>query len=232
MGDWTCTIQAWTDPFAAWREELERKIAFGEPDLTSELQEGALMLREAGERAKGDDATIIAHALKTLEDGKAPASAKYDAALGTELFAAVEASQPRHECTTMEPQLTLEVDRVRARFSTWYELFPRSWGGFQGVTEQMPKIAELGFDVLYLPPIHPIGEKNRKGRNNAVKAGEGRPGRRRGRSATTSTAATRRSTPSWAPSTDFKALVATAPRARHRDRARLGAQRAAPTTRG
>ena len=72
MGDWTCTIQAWTDPFAAWREELERKIAFGEPDLTSELQEGALMLREAGERAKGDDATVIEHALRTLEDAKAP----------------------------------------------------------------------------------------------------------------------------------------------------------------
>ena len=76
----------------------------------------------------------------------------------------------------MEPFQTLEVDRVRARFSTWYELFPRSWGGFKGVTEQVPRIAELGFDVLYLPPIHPIGETNRKGRNNSL---HGRPGRPR-----------------------------------------------------
>ena len=71
---------------------------------------------------------------------------------------------------------TLEVDRERARFSTWYELFPRSWGGFKGVTEQLPQLAELGFDVLYLPPVHPIGETNRKGRNNAVTAGQDDPG--------------------------------------------------------
>jgi starch synthase (maltosyl-transferring) len=176
MGDWTFTIQAWTDPFAAWREELERKIAFGEPDLSPELQEGALMLREAAGRAKGADEQVIEHALKTLEDPDAPATAKYDAALGTELYAAVEKFQQRHECTTYEPNLTVEVDRVRARFSTWYELFPRSFGGLKGVTEQVPRIAELGFDVLYLPPIHPIGEKNRKGRNNAVTAGADDPG--------------------------------------------------------
>ena len=176
MGDWMFTIQAWVDPFAAWREELERKIAFGEPDLTSELQEGALMLRQAAGAAKGENAKLIEHALKTLEDDAAPAHAKYDAALGAELFAAVEACQERHECTTMDPPLILEVDRVRARFSTWYELFPRSFGGFKGVTQEVPRIAELGFDVLYLPPIHPIGEKNRKGRNNSVTAAKGDPG--------------------------------------------------------
>jgi starch synthase (maltosyl-transferring) len=177
MGDWTWTIEAWVDLFGAWRQELERKVAFGEQDLSGELSEGALLLREAvgGAREDGDRATIE-HALRVIEDPQAPAHAKYDAALGAELFAAVELAAPRHEATEMEPYATLEVDRVRARFSTWYELFPRSFGGLPGVTAQVPRIAELGFDVLYLPPIHPIGEKNRKGRNNVVTAAPGDPG--------------------------------------------------------
>jgi starch synthase (maltosyl-transferring) len=68
------------------------------------------------------------------------------------------------------------VERVLARFGSWYELFPRSWGGLRGTAEQVPALAELGFDVLYLPPIHPIGVKNRKGRNNALSAGPDDPG--------------------------------------------------------
>ncbi len=176
MGDWTWTVQAWVDPFAAWREELERKIAFGQDDLAGELSEGVVMLRAAAAEAKAADQRTVEHALRTLEDSQAPDHAKYDAALGAELFAAVERAQPRHECTTLEPPATVEVDRVRARFSTWYELFPRSWGGFAGVTEQLPRLAELGFDVLYLPPVHPIGEKNRKGRNNTLTAGPSDPG--------------------------------------------------------
>ena len=67
----------------------------------------------------------------------------------------------------------IDVDRPLARFGSWYELFPRSWGGFEGVRAQLPRLAELGFDVLYLPPIHPIGVTNRKGRNNAERAEPG-----------------------------------------------------------
>jgi starch synthase (maltosyl-transferring) len=70
----------------------------------------------------------------------------------------------------------VDVDRVLARFGSWYELFPRSWGGFEGVRAQLPRFAELGFDVVYLPPIHPIGRTNRKGKNNALTAGKGDPG--------------------------------------------------------
>ena len=175
MGDWAWTIQAWVDHFAAWREEVERKVAFGQEDMSGELSEGVVMLREVVERAEGPERDTIEYALRVLEDPDAPPYAKYDAALGSELFAAVEHNQARHEATDMEFQ-TLEVDRVRARFSTWYELFPRSWGGFRGVAEQVPRIAELGFDVLYLPPIHPIGETNRKGRNNSLHAGPNDPG--------------------------------------------------------
>jgi starch synthase (maltosyl-transferring) len=70
----------------------------------------------------------------------------------------------------------VDVDRVVARFGSWYELFPRSWGGFEGVRAQLPALAELGFDIVYLPPIHPIGTTNRKGKNNALKAGKRDPG--------------------------------------------------------
>jgi starch synthase (maltosyl-transferring) len=77
---------------------------------------------------------------------------------------------------TTAPVLELDVDRERARFGSWYELFPRSWGGFAGVSEVLPQLAELGFDVVYLPPVHPIGTTNRKGRNNALVAAPGDPG--------------------------------------------------------
>ena len=69
--------------------------------------------------------------------------------------------------------LSVDVDRELARFGAWYELFPRSWGGFRGVAEVLPDLAGLGFDVVYLPPVHPIGVANRKGRNNAVSAEPG-----------------------------------------------------------
>jgi starch synthase (maltosyl-transferring) len=82
----------------------------------------------------------------------------------------------RHGRTSPERPLEVDVERERARFGAWYELFPRSWGGFEGVERAVPELAELGFDVLYLPPIHPIGTTNRKGRNNALTAAKGDPG--------------------------------------------------------
>jgi starch synthase (maltosyl-transferring) len=85
------------------------------------------------------------------------------------------AAGDRSEATT-SATLELDVERRLARFGAWYELFPRSWGGFRGVEELLPRFAELGFDVLYLPPIHPIGRTNRKGRNNTLHAGPGDPG--------------------------------------------------------
>ncbi len=74
------------------------------------------------------------------------------------------------------PALGVDVERERARFGAWYELFPRSWGGFRGVAAVLPQLAELGFDVVYLPPVHPIGQTNRKGRNNAPRARKTDPG--------------------------------------------------------
>jgi starch synthase (maltosyl-transferring) len=177
MGHWEYTIQAWTDVFGTWRDELQRKVSAGQSDLAGEMSEGLLLLEDAAARAKAKgDKALIEHALQTLKDPKTPDSAKHDTALGDELFAAVERSAERHGARNLDHPLPVEVDRVRARFGAWYELFPRSWGGLAGVQKQLPKLAEAGFDVVYLPPIHPIGKTNRKGRNNALVAGAKDPG--------------------------------------------------------
>jgi starch synthase (maltosyl-transferring) len=177
QGHWEYTIEAWTDLFATWRDELRRKIEAGQHDLAGELSEGVVLLRDAMQRAKEKgDRTLIEHALATLEDEDIPETARHDVALGPELFAAIERQEERHGSVTLPKSLSIEVDRVRARFGAWYELFPRSWGGLEGVEKQLPKLAELGFDVVYLPPIHPIGHTNRKGRNNVLVAKKGDPG--------------------------------------------------------
>jgi starch synthase (maltosyl-transferring) len=177
IGRWEYTIMAWTDVFGTWRDELQRKLAGGQHDLSSELSEGLVLLRAAAVSAsQREDRALIEHALLTLEDDDVPASAKHDAVLGPELFASVERAQERHGCVALPQPIPLEVDRVRARFGAWYELFPRSWGGLKGAQAQLPRLAELGFDVLYLPPIHPIGLTNRKGRDNALTAGPRDPG--------------------------------------------------------
>jgi starch synthase (maltosyl-transferring) len=176
-GRYEYTIEAWTDVFGTWRDELARKLEAGQHDLAGELSEGALLLRDALTRTpSAADRTLIEHALLTIEDPTLAEAAKHDVALGPELLEAVERTQERHGSVTLERPLAIEVDRLRARFSAWYELFPRSWGGLAGVEKRLPQLAELGFDVVYLPPIHPIGHTNRKGRDNALVAGRKDPG--------------------------------------------------------
>jgi starch synthase (maltosyl-transferring) len=163
------TIQAWVDLFAGWRDELARKVDFGQPDLGGELSEGAVLLRAAAERASGEAARRLAAAAEAvLTDPQV--------GLDPELLALVEEVQERTEATELPAPLQVDVDRTLARFGSWYELFPRSWGGFRGAREQLPRLAELGFDVLYLPPIHPIGHTNRKGANNTLTPGPDDPG--------------------------------------------------------
>ncbi|MEA2359917.1 MAG: hypothetical protein QOI62_3177 [Solirubrobacteraceae bacterium] len=163
------TIQAWVDLFAGWRDELARKVDFGQPDLGGELSEGAVLLRAAAERASGEAARRLAAAAEAvLTDPQV--------GLDPELLALVEEVQERTEATELPAPLQVDVDRTLARFGSWYELFPRSWGGFRGAREQLPRLAELGFDVLYLPPIHPIGHTNRKGANNTLTPGPEDPG--------------------------------------------------------
>jgi starch synthase (maltosyl-transferring) len=183
-GIWAFEVGAFTDHFATWHDEVSRKRAApGEEDLTSELAEGAALLRDAAARASeaaagaatAADANLIADALDVVDSAAADLEAKLDAALDPELLAAVGRHPDRADFVTGNP-LSVVAERERARFGSWYELFPRSWGGFDGVRAQLPKLAELGFDVVYLPPIHPIGVTNRKGPNNSLVAGPDDPG--------------------------------------------------------
>jgi starch synthase (maltosyl-transferring) len=176
-GRYEYTIEAWTDVFGTWRDELERKLSAGQHDLAGELSEGELLLRGALENARSEDERkLIEHALLTLSHPATPEAAKHDVVLGPELLEAVERTQERHGAVSLDAPLAIEVDRTRARFGAWYELFPRSWGGLAGVQKRLPELAEHGFDVVYLPPIHPIGHTNRKGRDNALGAGPKDPG--------------------------------------------------------
>jgi starch synthase (maltosyl-transferring) len=177
IGRWEWTIEAWIDRFASWREELRRKVQGGQHDLAGELSEGVVLLQAAADRAKAaSDRKLIKHAITTLTDPEAPEEAKHDAALGGELAAAIDRCPDRTESAELAAPYAVDVDRQLARFGSWYELFPRSWGGFAGTAEVIPQIAALGFDVLYLTPIHPIGLTNRKGANNALTAGPDDPG--------------------------------------------------------
>ena len=153
LGGWQLSVVAWIDRWASWRQELERKHIAGQTDLASELSEGAALL--------GRPATTAVGPGLTLEEA-------LDAALAPKL--------PRESETALPRPLDLAVDPELARVGAWYELFPRSWGGLQGVERILPELAELGFDVLYLPPVHPIGTTHRKGRNNGLVAAPGDPG--------------------------------------------------------
>jgi starch synthase (maltosyl-transferring) len=176
-GRWEFTVEAWTDVFGTWRDELARKVAAGQDDLGGEILEGVLLLQGAAERARSEqERRLIEHAIATLTDKGVPEAAKHDVALGPELLETVERAQERHGRVSLARPLEIDVDRLRARFGAWYELFPRSWGGLEGVEKRLPELAELGFDVVYLPPIHPIGHTNRKGANNALTARAGDPG--------------------------------------------------------
>jgi starch synthase (maltosyl-transferring) len=167
-------VEAWVDAFGSWRSELERKVAAGQPDLESELAEGAALLEHAVTGLRGAHKRTVAAAAAELRLD-APAAQRAETALAPDLAEAMAAVSARPERVRGQ-LLEVDVDRERARAGAWYELFPRSFGGLRGVEEQIPRLAELGFDVLYLTPIHPIGVTHRKGRNNAPEAAPGDPG--------------------------------------------------------
>jgi starch synthase (maltosyl-transferring) len=172
VGDWEYEIEAWVDTFGTWREELRRKLDAGQADLSGEISEGRLLLERAASLAfEADDDPAVAAITRAVADlDTDPAQA-----IGDIVYEAVRRHEARSGLAS-SGVLPLRVDRTRARFSAWYELFPRSWGGFKGVQEQLPRLAELGFDIVYLPPIHPIGHTNRKGRDNSLTAAPGDPG--------------------------------------------------------
>ena len=130
-GGWEYTIEAWTDRFGTWRDELSASCRRGSTTWPARSRRGRCCSKAAAANAKNaSERRLIDHALTTLDDGKIPESAKCDVVLGDELFAAVERTQERHGAVRAGP-IVIEVDRLRARFGSWYELFPRSWGGLE-----------------------------------------------------------------------------------------------------
>jgi starch synthase (maltosyl-transferring) len=173
-------IVAWVDRFLTWRRDVKIKAAAGQ-DIAVELLEGALLVRDAASRANDTDGAWLLEQADALSDST-PAPERVDIGLDEELAAAMLTYADRSRATETAP-LRVWVDRERARFGAWYEMFPRSTGPdarrsgtFAEARAELPRIADLGFDVIYLPPIHPIGTSFRKGRNNALSAAPDDPG--------------------------------------------------------
>jgi starch synthase (maltosyl-transferring) len=178
IGAWQYAVGAWVDPFLSWHHDFERRI--DPDDLRVAARSGAVLIEQAARRARaGGDAKLLKawarELLDALERDAAPDELKR-IALDADNGALVQ-RYPDQRYASASAALPLTVERVRARFSSWYEFFPRSasddaarHGTFADCEAWLPYVQRLGFDVLYFPPIHPIGRERRKGRNNTLEA--------------------------------------------------------------
>lgn len=173
------SIEAWIDPFATYCHDLEKKYHAG-VEVTLELEEGRLLLGKGAERSEGP----LREAIVALQSrlSALPADEQVTLLLDAETARLMIEAEHR-SYLTRSAEFPLDVDRPAAQFASWYELFPRSitddserHGTFNDVHQRLPMIRDMGFDVLYFPPIHPIGKKHRKGRNNALHAEPSDPG--------------------------------------------------------
>lgn len=188
-GWWTYRVEGWSDPFATWVHDAGIKIAAGvDEDLM--CAEGVRVLQRfaASVRGLGVDASEIDKGVVALGDNRSPAAHRFGAATSPEILG-LAALVPLREFVSASPAYSLLVERERALYGAWYEIFPRSEGAHRDETtgewvsgtlrsaaERLPAIADMGFDVVYLTPIHPIGTTARKGRNNSLNAQPGDPG--------------------------------------------------------
>jgi starch synthase (maltosyl-transferring) len=180
LGRHRYTVSAWLDPFATWRSKLIRRTE--RDDIELALREGAALVRSAAGRARGAErGALLAYA--ALLEGESPREERRRGALGEALRELMAAAPDRALETVYDPPLEAVVERPLARFSAWYEFFPRSvveagerHGTLTTAARRLGYVAEMGFDVVYLPPIHPIGSSHRKGRNNGLQAHEADPG--------------------------------------------------------
>jgi starch synthase (maltosyl-transferring) len=182
IGRWQFVIEAWRDLYATWRDEVAKKRDAG-LNIALELIEGRQLVDRAAEAAGAGDKPRFQTFQRQLDAaGSQDEGATISVLMSDELSHLMAEAGPR---TNLSRYKTLEiiVDRTAARFSAWYELFPRSQSGdpnrhgtFRDVIARLPYVRDLGFDVLYFTPIHPVGKKNRKGRNNSLVAQEGDPG--------------------------------------------------------
>ena len=202
LGRYVYTVQGWVDPFQTWRLQLAKRVVAGQ-DVAPEMEVGAQLVEAAAGRAQGADATALLKHAEALRSGRDAAGVPVKSPLpnplpggerelpsrlpggekvSNQLIDLMDRHPDRSEAVTYPRELEMLVDPLRARFSAWYELFPRSagepgrHGTFRDVEQRLPYISSMGFDVLYMPPIHPIGRTNRKGANNTVRASSGEPG--------------------------------------------------------
>jgi len=174
IGPHEIVIEAWTDVFATWRKELRLKVG-ADQDVTTELEEGARILERFVPECTGKGRSRVEDAVAAIRDDAATMDVRLNAALDDALVPLV-AGIPHEGDLTTSDTIPLWVDRERARHSAWYEFFPRSEGGFKGSLDRLDAVAEMGFDVVYFPPIHPIGTTARKGPNNTLTPGPDDPG--------------------------------------------------------
>jgi starch synthase (maltosyl-transferring) len=181
MGSYLYTIQAWIDPFKTWQRDFSKKMEAGQ-SVDLDVLMGLDLIEKAQNRAAKEDAALIDGWKQRIQS--APLlEERALILLDPELERLIARWPDKRTATVYDRTLAVQVDRARARFSTWYELFPRSsareqrrHGSFRECEALLPYVAEMGFDVLYLPPIHPIGVTHRKGRNNAPAADPQDPG--------------------------------------------------------
>jgi starch synthase (maltosyl-transferring) len=185
-GLWAFRIDAWSDPWATWRNAVTKKLGAGQSpeELANDLETGARLLQRVGRRpAERPHRDLLFGAANALRDTALPLHARVAPAM----FPAVHSimtERPVRELITRGRSLQVYVDRARALYGSWYEFFPRSTGGrdetgravhgsFVTAAKELDRVAAMAFDVVYLPPIHPVGTMHRKGRNNSVNAGPG-----------------------------------------------------------
>jgi starch synthase (maltosyl-transferring) len=188
-GKWTFWVEAWGDPIATWRHDARIKVPAGQ-DVELVLAEGAVLHeRAAAQLPEGWERDAVLDAAMALRDESRPVEARLAAPLYPEVVAVLD-GRPLRELVTKSDRFRLDVERERALYSAWYEMFPRSEGAkvdpegvappqsgtFATAAERLDAIARMGFDVVYLPPIHPIGRTFRKGANNTLDPGPHDPG--------------------------------------------------------
>jgi starch synthase (maltosyl-transferring) len=177
IGRYEFTVEAWWDTYGTFCRDLELKRDTG-ADVRVEIIEGRQLLEQASPRTQDGETKVIASATGWLSDASVEAAS--DILLAQDLREVMRETEERRFLCRREPSFAVEVERPQAGFGAWYELFPRSatddvhrHGTFDDVIRRLPAIRDMGFDVLYLPPIHPIGTTNRKGKNNSVDVAAG-----------------------------------------------------------
>ncbi len=190
-GSWTFEIEGWADPVATWRHAAEIKIPAA-IDVELMFAEGVLLLEKVAanlpRHADRGDSGVIADAIKAVQDTSRPEPVRYSAAVSPAVDD-VLSRYPLREMVTSEGPFPFYADRARALFGSWYEFFPRSEGArvdertgkvvsgnLRTAAERLDAVAAMGFDIIYLPPVHPIGKVNRKGPNNTLVTEEDDPG--------------------------------------------------------